>query len=141
MDGYVLTYAATALKAFDHPGVRHFAELDDGLGFLAFEGAIPCEGIILEAAESELKGRIWHRGSWGGAFVHVRKRGPMSAADPERLFLFASEADFRDNDLSIVPMATLLTDGWVLALTLGDDLDHAVWSAFATRVLDKRLAA
>jgi hypothetical protein len=140
MDGYAITKdAATAFAAFGHPDVRHVAELDDGRGFVAFTGRIPCAGAILENDEGHA---FWWRKVRGVApLAKVRLRGPAASDETERFHLFANGRDFVRNDLSVVRMASLLTGGRVLALTAGEDLGHVLWSARATRFLDKRLAA
>jgi hypothetical protein len=162
MDGYVITpSAAVALEAYEHPDVRHVAGLDDGRGFVAFDGLIPCKGSVLEADGSQLG--VFDRVRRHGPLAKVRKNGPLAIGDeeafwykvrrlapmghnPERFFLFANQADFYRNDdpagldlLQFVRMATPLTGGRVLAMTDGETLDHVLWSWNAVGFLDKRL--
>lgn len=140
-DGYIITEDhATAIEAFNEDSVRHAAVLDTGEGFVAFVGdRFPCAGRPLfndPTQEGEFV-KVRHH----GPLAHVRHHGPQMSDEPETFVLMTMDHFLALNPIC-VRMASVLTDGNVLAITLPDSVpaDAAIWSANAEWFLDKRLA-
>jgi hypothetical protein len=138
MDGYMITDDhATALASFENESVRHVAVLDNGQGFVAFEGEhLPCRGnLLLNDADQE------------GQFAKVRRTGPQVRvrrgvfSDEPETFAIVTMQHFLHLDPIVVRMASVLTNGTVLLVTLPDSIpaDSAIWTASAEYFLDKRL--
>jgi len=139
MDGYMITEDhATALEAFKDESVRHAAALDTGEGLVAFEGdRRPCRGkLLLNDADQE------------GQFAKVRRAGPQVRvrrgflSDEPETFVRVTMDHFLKLDPIVIRMASVLTDGTVLLVTLPDSVpaDSAIWTANSEFFLDKRLA-
>jgi hypothetical protein len=136
MDGYLITgRAEDAVSAFPQDGVRHVAELDNGQGFLAFEGPMPIVAdpfaqLLIAQARPVL------------AFAKVRKHGPLSADEVEHLAIVTPGYFSAELFLADVLAVSQLTDGLRLVSTtrrLDVGAEGCYWSATSTRIYDKRL--
>jgi hypothetical protein len=131
MDGYIITSdAATAIAAFEDASVRHAAVLDNGQGFVAFEGdTVPCPGRLL-LNDPDQDG-FWYR---------PRRVAPTASDEPET-FVQVTARHFRQIDPLCIRMASVLTDGTVLLVTTPDAIPaaSAIWTASAEWFLDERL--
>ena len=127
-DGYVITPSgADALMAWGKPGVRHCATLDNGQGFVAFDGDVPAAGALLENVET--MDFFW-------LVPKIRHLAPLPES-VDHFGLYTSEG-FRSLLANRIIMASLLTDDTILAITTAPQ-DAAFWSATTVSFLDVRV--
>ena len=129
MNGYVITGSvADAAAVFGVSGVRHVAALDNGEGFVAFDGDQPCAGALLLASDDQ-----------DGWWYQVRKVAPTD--EVEAFYLLSAEhfAERVSRKTGHITAATRLTSGNVLVSTDGATIDGAIWGARATSFLDVRV--
>ena len=138
MTGYIITNdGREALEAFENEAVRYVADMEDGTGLIAYDGAIEItlssEGIRLMEPHPD------YPDSWP-------KRICPKRAVSNGFERFAIVSDLLANDIMADPWsskhvtaATMLTDGNALIETDGFSVPMAIWVGNPKIRMDKRL--
>jgi hypothetical protein len=133
MDGYgyvVTATAAEAAAAFDREGVRHAAALENGEGFVAYQGERPAAGQLLVPAEDQ-----------PGTWAFLKLRAPHGPTATEAFYLFDWGTFEHVRNSPAIEAVTFLASTNVLVQTDGTPLDGALWGSRATSWLDTRVLA
>lgn len=138
MSGYIITNDGDeALEAFENEAVRYAAKMDDGTGFIAYDGAI---AITLDASGIRLMEPIpEYPDTWPKRIAP--KRGVSNGMER-----FAIVSDLLADDIMRDPYSNkhvtgvvVLSDSTVLIETDGFKVPMAIWSAAPVVIADKRL--
>lgn len=140
MSGYIITETGEeALAMFDNDAVRYAASMEDGTGFVAYDGEIELEFTDnLQLMEPIPE----YPDTWPKREGHVIPKRRVSNGF-ER---FAIVSDLLSNDLMRDPWcnkhitaAVMLTEGNALIETDGFSVPMAIWVGNPTIRMDKRL--